>query len=95
LRSLGGSNARLVQIFLVEGLMLGLLGFVVGLALGYPLAAALVGVIGENTFPLTFVFDPGMILLTLFFALALSGAASLLPALGAARVRISATIRYG
>ena len=56
---------------------------------------ALVGVIGENTFPLTFVFDPGMILLTLFFALALSGAASLLPALGAARVRISTTIRYG
>jgi putative ABC transport system permease protein len=95
LRSLGGSNARLVQIFLVEGLMLGLLGFVFGLALGYPLAAALVGVIGENTFPLTFVFDPGMILLTLFFALALSGAASLLPALGAARVRISTTIRYG
>jgi putative ABC transport system permease protein len=95
LRSLGGSNARLVQIFLVEGLMLGLLGFVVGLALGYPLAAVLVGIIGQNTFPLTFVFDPGMILLTLFFALALSGAASLLPALGAARVRISATIRYG
>jgi putative ABC transport system permease protein len=95
LRSLGGSNARLVQIFLVEGLMLGFLGFVVGLVLGYPLAAALVGVIGENTFPLTFVFDPGMVILTFGFALALSGAASLLPALGAARVRISTTIRYG
>lgn len=95
LRSLGGSNTRLVQIFLVEGLMLGLLGFIFGLVLGYPLAAALVGVIGENTFPLTFVFDPGMVLLTFLFALALSGAASLLPALGAARVRISNTIRYG
>jgi putative ABC transport system permease protein len=95
LRSLGGSNARLVQIFLVEGLMLGLLGFIFGLALGYPLAAALVGVIGENTFPLSFIFDPGMVLLTFLFALALSGAASLLPALGAARVRISTTIRYG
>ncbi len=94
LRSIGGSNTRLVQIFLTEGLMLGLLGFIFGLALGYPMASLLVGFIGQSAFPLTFVFDPPMIGLTLLFALGLSAGASLGPALGAARVRISNTIRY-
>ncbi|HEX2914247.1 MAG TPA: FtsX-like permease family protein [Chloroflexia bacterium] len=95
LRSLGGSNVRLVQVFLTEGLMLGLLGFIVGLVLGYPLATLLVGFIGQSTFPLNFVFDLRMVGLTLLFALALTAAASLGPALAAARVKISQTIRYG
>jgi putative ABC transport system permease protein len=94
LRSLGGSNTRLVQIFLTEGVMLGFLGFAVGLILGFPLAQILVGFIGQSAFPLSFVFDPPMVALTLLFALVLSAGASLGPALGAARVRISNTIRY-
>ena len=95
LRSLGGTNWRLVQLFLTEGVMLGLFGFGVGLVLGYPLANLLVGFIGQNTFPLSFIFDWRMVGLTFLFALALSGAASLGPALGAARVKIGATLRYG
>ena len=67
----------------------------VGLGLGYPLAKVLVGFIGEAAFPLIFIFDPQMIALTFLFALLLSAGASLGPALGAARVRISNTIRYG
>lgn len=95
LRSLGGTDGRLLQVFLTEGLLLGVLGFGVGLTLGYPLANLLVSFIGQSTFPLTFVFDPSMVALTLLFALVLSAGASLGPALGAARVRISNTIRYG
>ncbi len=94
LRSLGGSDARLVQVFMTEGLMLGFLGFVVGLALGYPLAQILVGFIGQAAFPLNFVFDGSMVGLTLLFALVLSVGASLGPALGAARVRVGTTLRY-
>ncbi len=95
LRSLGGSNLRLVQVFLTEGLFLGMLGFIFGLGLGYPLANLLVGFIGQATFPLNFVFEPSMVALTFLFALALSASASLGPALAAARIRISNTIRYG
>ncbi len=95
LRSLGGTDRRLVQIFLTEGLLLGLLGFGLGLSLGYPLAQVLVGFIGQATFPLSFTFEPEMVALTLLFAIILSGGASLGPALGAARVRINNTLRYG
>jgi putative ABC transport system permease protein len=95
LRSVGGSDGRLVQIFVTEGVFLGLLGFIFGLGLGYPLALLLVSLIGQAAFPLVFVFDLPMILLTFGFAVALSAVASLGPALGAARVKIASTIRYG
>jgi putative ABC transport system permease protein len=95
LRSLGGSNERLVQIFLTEGLFLGLLGFVVGLILGYPLAQLLCGFIGQAAFPVDFVFQLQMVISTFIFALLLTTAASLGPALGAARIKIGQTLRYG
>ncbi len=49
----------------------------------------------KNRFPVDFVFQPQMILSTFLFAVLLSTAASLGPALGAARVKIGSTLRYG
>ena len=95
LRSIGGSNRRLTQIFLTEGLFLGLLGFVAGVGLGYPLGQLLISFITQATFPVDYLFEPSMIFSTLGFALLLSAAASLGPALGAARLKISNTLRYG
>lgn len=95
LRSLGGTDWRLIQLFLTEGLILGLLGFGLGLGMGYLLANLLVSFIGQSAFPLNFIFEWRMVGQTLGFAVLLSGAASLGPALGASRIKIGNTIRYG
>lgn len=94
LRTIGGTNQRLVQIFLTEGLFLGLLGFIVGLILGYPLAQVLTNVISQAVFPVDFIFEPQMVIGTFAFALLLTTAASLGPAIGAARVNISSSLRF-
>ncbi len=95
LRSIGSTNSRLVQIFLTEGLLLGLIGFAFGVILGYPLAQWLTGFISQATFPVDFLFQPQMVFITFLFSLLLSGLASLGPALGAARVKTGNTLRYG
>jgi putative ABC transport system permease protein len=95
LRSLGGGNWRLVQLFVTEGVFLGLFGFLLGVVLGYPLARLIVNVIAQSTFPLDFVFDWQIVAYTFVFSVLLSALSSLGPALGAARVKISTTLRYG
>ncbi len=95
IRSLGGGNWRLVQLFVTEGVFLGLFGFLLGVALGYPLARLIVNVIAQSTFPLDFVFDWQIVAYTFIFSVLLSALSSLGPALGAARVKISTTLRYG
>jgi putative ABC transport system permease protein len=95
IRSLGGTNGRLVQIFLLESLFLGLFGYIFGILLGFPLAQLLVNLIGQAAFPIEMVFDVSTLLYTFVFAMLLTLSASLLPALGAARVKISQTLRYG
>jgi putative ABC transport system permease protein len=94
LRSIGGSNERLVQIFVTEGLFLGIAGFLTGLLLGLPLAQLLIGFISQNAFAVDFNFQPQFVLFTLGFALILTVGASLGPALGAARIKISNILRY-
>lgn len=95
IRSLGGTNFRLVQIFLIESLFLGLFGYIFGVILGYPLAQLLVSLIGQAAFPIEMVFDFSTLAYTFLFAMLLTVSASLLPALGAARIKISQTLRYG
>jgi len=95
LRSLGASDRSMVQLFLTEGLFLGVLGFFAGALLGYPLARLIVNLISQATFPIEFLFDWQIVLFTFIFALVLSAFASLIPALGAARVKTGVILRYG
>jgi len=95
LRSIGGTDGRLVQIFVTEGLFLGLAGFVAGLALGVPLAQLLINLVSQSAFAIDFTFQPQFVLFTFGFALLLTVGASLGPALGAARIKISNILRYG
>lgn len=95
LRSIGGSNVRLIQIFVSEGLFLGFFGFLAGLLLGIPLAQLLIGFISQSAFQVDFTFQPQFVLFTFVFALLLTTGASLGPAMGAARIKISHILRYG
>ncbi len=94
LRVLGGSDVSLIQTFLTEGLAFGLGGWAVGIALGFPLGALLTRIMESVLFHIDYIFEVQMVLLSLVFALALAGAASLVPALAAARLKVGQVLRY-
>jgi putative ABC transport system permease protein len=94
MRSIGGRDSHLIQIFLTEALVMGIGGFVLGLLLGYPLARLLVWVMSTVLFPLDFVFPAAMVTSALAFTLLLTAAASIGPALGAAKLKVSYALRY-
>jgi putative ABC transport system permease protein len=94
MRSIGARNGHMVQVFLTEAMLMGLGGFVLGLAMGYPLARFLVYVMATVLFPLDFVFPASMVLAAFGFTLVLTAAASIGPALGAARLKVSTALRY-
>lgn len=94
LRSIGAADANLTQVFLTEGLALGLGGWLVGIFLGYPLGQLFIHLMQAVLFHIDYIFSPPMILLSLLFALTLAILASLLPALGAARLRVGNVLRY-
>ncbi len=94
LRAIGAADMNLVQVFLTEGLALGLGGWMLGIIIGYPLGQLLLGLMKSVLFQIDYIFSPAMILTSLFFALGLAALASLAPALGAARMRVTEVLRY-
>ncbi|HUP27054.1 MAG TPA: FtsX-like permease family protein [Chloroflexia bacterium] len=94
MRSLGGRNSHLVSVFITEALVMGVFGFLLGLALGYPLARLLVWLMSTVLFPLDFVFPLEMVATAMLFTLFLTTVASIGPALGAARLKVSQALRY-
>ena len=94
LRAIGAVDANLVQVFLTEGLALGLGGWLVGVVIGYPLGRLLVNLMQSVLFHIDYEFSPTMVLTSLVFALAIASLASLAPALGAARLRAGQVLRY-
>lgn len=94
LRSIGATRRALVQVFVGEGAALGLLGWLVGLLLGYPLGRLFTHLMESVLFQIDFAFPPILLLASLAFTLALAGAASLGPALAAARIPAQQALRY-
>jgi putative ABC transport system permease protein len=94
MRAVGARNGHLVQAFFTEALALGGAGFVLGLAIGYPMARMLVALMSAVLFPLEFIFPLEVTVTALLFTLALTALASLGPALGAARLKVSTALRY-
>lgn len=94
LRALGAVREHLVRFFLAEGLALGLLGFALGIPGGWALGRLLLDVIGATLITLHFTFLGEDLALSLLLALLLSTAASLLPALAAARLQTAEVLRY-
>ncbi len=94
LRSVGAADANLAQVFLTEGIALGLGGWLIGIGIGYPLGQILLNLMKAVLFQIDYIFSPAMIAASLAFALALAILASLAPALGAARLRVGQVLRY-
>jgi putative ABC transport system permease protein len=94
MRSLGGRDSHLIQVFMTEALVMALGGFIIGLLVGWPLARFLVWVMASVLFPLDFSFPATMVLYAFVFTVLLTIAASIGPALGAARLKVSYALRY-
>jgi putative ABC transport system permease protein len=94
LRSMGATGWRVASIFWTEGLALASISWLVAAVIGLPAAFAFVTLISKVLLPIPFAFDPMALLVTLAFILGIALLASIIPALGAARVRIADTLRY-
>jgi len=95
LRAMGTPRARVLRIFLIQGLIVGLAGAALGLALGWGLAVVFEGVSanpdGSPTFPLA--LEPTLIATSIAIAVGTGLLAAVLPARRAARLDPVAAIR--
>jgi len=96
LRALGFRRGAVLWAFLVEALLLGVVGGLVGLALASFMQLASFSTINFQTFAdlsFRFILTPGIVAKTLFFALAMGLVGGFLPAFRAARLNIVDALR--
>ena len=94
MRAIGASNRNLIQLFLTEGVIMGLLSWILGILIAYPAGRLLLLLLEGVLFEIPFVFPPGLVLVGGAFSTLLAVAASLLPALGAAQMSTQDALRY-
>ncbi|MGQ9684394.1 MAG: ABC transporter permease [Anaerolineae bacterium] len=94
LRAIGAQRRALLSIFVGEGLIMGALGWMAGLACGYPLGLFFTHLMESVLFQIDYRFSPWLLLATLLFTLTLAAIASLGPALAAAQMPAQQALRY-
>lgn len=96
MRAIGASDNDLLKIILVEGILIGLVSWLAGCLLAYPLAQALCDAVGTAMIqtPLTFTFSAAGVLIWLALVVGLTSAACYLPARGACQITIRETLAY-
>lgn len=96
MRSIGADTQAILRIVIIEGLVIGLLGWFLGVFLSYPIGRLLsqeIGNIMMNS-PLTHTFSLRGVALWLLIVATLSSLASLMPALNAARQEVRETLAH-
>jgi putative ABC transport system permease protein len=94
LRSIGAGGGALMRLLVSEGLVLGLLGYVLGLIGGYALARYLVALAGAQLFRMQFTLSPAVLVFTGLLTLTVAAGASVAPGWLAARLRPIEAVRY-
>jgi len=96
MRAIGASNRAVRNIVLVEGILIGLLSWIVGALLAIPLARLMSDGVGQAFFqtPLSHVFSYDTIFAWLGIVLVLSALASILPARSASKLTVRETLAY-
>jgi len=96
LRAVGAHNQIISKLVIVEGLIIGLLSYLLGVALSFPITSLLSNVISRSIFnsPATFVMAAQGLGIWLGLVLLLSTGASLLPARNATRLTIREVLAY-
>ena len=96
MRAIGASNWSVLQIFMTEGIVIGLIGWAIGSLLAIPISQMLSGVLGEMLFsnPLNFNFSFSGIIIWLILSLLLAAIASFFPAWRATHVSVREVLAY-
>jgi len=96
IRAIGASNGSVLQVFITEGVIIGIISWAVGAVLAMPLSRLLSNAVGEAflSSPLNYTFSLTGVFLWLVVVVALSALASFLPAWNAARITVREVLAY-
>lgn len=94
LRAIGAQSRHLLAMLVSEGVSLALIGIVVGILAGLPIARFLVDLTGQQLFELSFILSVRTLIFSLLIGVAAVAATSSLPGLIAARLRPIRVLRY-
>lgn len=96
MRAIGASDSAVVGIFLVEGLLVGLIGCALGSVVAIPMSRVLSDTVGMQFFgsPLSYSFSVPGVGLWLVTALAMAALASLAPSWRASRISVQDALAY-
>ena len=96
MRAIGATDREIIRMVIVEGLLIGLISFGLGMILAVPITYLLSGIVSNAVFatPITVIFTPLGYLIWLGLVILLSSLASVLPARSAARLTIREVLAY-
>ncbi len=94
LRSMGATGRKVAQVFLAEGIGLGVIGWMLAVLIGIPAAYGFVQLLSNVLLRVTFVFNPISLIVMFAFILIVAALASVGPVFAASRVKIASTLRY-
>jgi putative ABC transport system permease protein len=96
MRAYGASSAAVFQIVIIEGLLIGMMSWIIAIGLSLPLSVLLARTIGEAfmDYPMPASYSPGGILAWAGLVLVISIVASLFPALNAVRLTVTEVLAY-
>jgi putative ABC transport system permease protein len=96
MRSIGASNSMVGSIVLVEGLLIGIISWVLAIPLSIPVTLLFNAMLGQMIIdtPLVFVFLPIGLVTWLVIVIMVSVVASLLPAYRAIKMSVRETLAY-
>ena len=94
MKAIGARNADILQIFLIESGMIGLVGGLLGTALGTGMALAVEPFAKNAGFPLIITLEMGVLLFGLLFAFVIGMISGILPAYQASKLKPVDALRY-
>ena len=96
MRAIGAPDRAVLQIFVVEGVIIGLLSWFGALILSQPMSRAFAWRVGQTMVaqPLSYVFNPSAPLLWLLIIVLIAAMASAIPARSAAGLSVRETLSY-
>ena len=96
MRTIGAVDAVVMQSVIIEGLVIGLITWIIAIGLSYPISSALLNIIGQAMAGASFslVFTPLGVFVWLGVVVVLSIIASVMPARNAARLTINEVLAY-
>jgi putative ABC transport system permease protein len=96
LRAVGASNGAVMQIVILEGILIGVLSWMIGIVLAMPLSWMLGNAVGTGFLrePLRYTYSPGGAILWFFIVLILGTLASYFPARRAVRLTVRDILAY-